>query len=355
MGGDSGIDYDAPVADPIWEPEIEGMGEIGWRESTDPWCPGIEVGRAWDVWSNESGVYTVLAERVSGGSEEDHLYFNDGSGWDLLYTGPSGGMSSSTCMRHLVGTPSGVLFTWDPWVSGCSLLRIVDGTVRAEAFNVYNVFVVSDTLVYACSYHGLMQFDGEEWTRVSIDPCEGRAMWASESRVYLAESSGIVEVFGGETWDSWDTGTISTLTAIWGFSDDDVWVGTDHGELRHWNGEEWTSVSWPDMDDSPDPNSCRYEHQQIEGMWGIEGTLFFHTGKQLAMRDGVDFAVIGYWPGEYTATEGGYECRGAIEIHSIWGNAPEELFIAAWDNEQEFGECGSEYLLWWDGSEFHWF
>ena len=37
----------------------------------------------------------------------------------------------------------------------------------------------------------------------------------------------------------------------------------------------------------------------------------------------------------------------------IWGNSPTEVFFAIKDNRDERQLCGSEYMLYYDGSKFH--
>jgi hypothetical protein len=77
--------------------------------------------------------------------------------------------------------------------------------------------------------------------------------------------------------------------------------------------------------------------------WGREDILFIATSHQLTIWDGATFNVLGYWEG------------AGIQVHGIWGNSPDEVFLAVHQPYSATGDCGPEYLLWWDGYEFHWF
>ena len=110
------------------------------------------------------------------------------------------------------------------------------------------------------------------------------------------------------------------------------------------------------MGDSDDSSDCRYAGRAVEGMWGQAGTLFFHTIDQIVMWDGVEFTVLGYWAGEDAVNpEGRHYCEDAINIRGMWGNATDELFLAVRDLNYSSTDCAPQFLLWWDGSEFHWF
>jgi hypothetical protein len=68
------------------------------------------------------------------------------------------------------------------------------------------------------------------------------------------------------------------------------------------------------------------------------------------------FRVLGHWPGEdVELPEGGHDCEGRIGINAIWGNSPDEMFMAIHDPNHTTSDCAPEMLLWWDGHEFHWF
>ncbi len=154
----------------------------------------------------------------------------------------------------------------------------------------------------------------------------------------------------GDEWIVHDTRTMEDISAMWGFSHDDVWASTIGGSLIHFDGVSWEAIEWPDLRDLSDP--CGDHVQIIRGMWGEDGILYLHTELMFFMWDGTSFTVLGYWPGVLD----GSECAGRINIQSIWGNSPVEVFLAVNDLDNASRACGrEEYVLWWDGTAFHWF
>ena len=175
--------------------------------------------------------------------------------------------------------------------------------------------------------------------------------------MYVAGASGVImsEEDGG--WRIHDTHTLDDIWSIWGFSDDDVWAGTGNGNLLHWNGTDWQQVEWPSEAEHSEPEYCSYRGDPIRGMWGIDSVLYFHTGNQIGVWDGAEFSILGHWPGEdvwYPEIEG-HDCINGVWINAIWGNSPDEVFFAVSAASHATEDCAPQILLWWDGSEFHWF
>jgi len=246
----------------------------------------------------------------------------------------------------LKGIPGGTMYllqygTWCEWGA------VTDGSLDLERSDFTFMFVVDENLAYAYG-PGFVYFDGTSWgPYTETPPREADIIWADSSSLFLAGRSGIVMSRETDGWRVHDTHTLENFMAIWGFSESDIWAGTDQGRLFHWDGMNWEGVDWPDMGDSTDP--CRPTGQPIEGMWGADGTLFFHNGSQLVMHDGSGFTVLLYAPGE------GVDCGDdRMGIHDIWGNSADEVFLSVTSN-QESSSCWPRYLLWWDGTNFHWF
>jgi hypothetical protein len=342
---DAGIPDYIPPGDGSWDPPIENMGDSGWRDSTAPWCPGIEgMILAYDVWSYFGGVYTIVANNINTGmtyEDVNHLYFNNGTGWALAYEAPasSEGMGLNSCYINITGIPDGPIFAWSGPSMSCNIATIESGSVQWGEFQVVDVFVVNEHLVYAISWMGdvkVIKYNGDTWSPVpAVVPYTVYHLWADEESVFAAGSGGTIVSLEGNQWIIHDPGTVGDFTSIWGFSGHDVWVGQSDGTLRHYDGESWTQVDWPNMSESGS--------RSILGMWGIDGTLFFHTEYQLTVWNGSGFTVLGYWE------------NAGIFINAIWGNSPGEVFLAVSDPNHESSDCGPEYLLWWDGTNFHWF
>ena len=348
--GNTGIDGDAPTDNPSWEPAIDGLGEPGWRDSVGPWCDhplGDYVG--FDVWSDSRGVFVLGAQYYYPPETSEttviRIQFNDGTGWrfyleeDLGLTECEAGVSSCG-LRCITGIDGGTLFGW----GGFTLATIEDGTVAKLAEEIREVFAVHDGLAYAIpnSDPRLHWWNGSEWGPFPGDapPYGMDTIWASESCIFGAGHEGLVQYWAGESWIVQDTRTTENVTAIWGFDCDDVWAGTESGAIHH-----YTSVSgWETMEA---PVLGAFGTTEIEGMWGGDGVLFFHSRYQFTSWNGSGFDVLGYWPP--TAESAG------IEISAIWGNSSDEVFLAVLDPENTGSECGDQYLLWWDGTSFRWF
>jgi hypothetical protein len=343
-------DTDASTEDAAWDPGEEGFGEPGWRDSTEPWCED-RAGYLWayDVWSDRRGVYVLVAMDVdTSGSFTNSVYFNDGTGWSL----PFDEVPPTFCqLSWITGIPDGKLFGYGhPGL----VVEFRDDSYVYEDFSLWDMFVVNEALVYGALIGDprLVKLDDSGWGPFPGEPLPYQVnhVWANEESIFCAGESGIIlsEDSTGD-WIVHDTGTMASITAIWGLASDDVWAGTHDGQLLHYDGETWKGMEWPDMgDDTP----CRESSESILGMWGTDSTLFFHTQYQLVRWDGASFTSLAYWPGEYIAGM----CIDALGIAAIWGNSETELFLAVNDYEGSTRDCEHEvFLLWWDGSEFHWF
>ena len=368
---DEDVDHDStldiPVGDPVWDPLLEGLGEPGWRDSTEPYfrCDGWLLD-SWSIWSDARGVFTITELRNPGDASwptEDpeespthhRVAFNDGTGWRFLFDEWAGG---GTCQEKLTGMPDGPLYVFAEITDECWWEAGTDSGITLEILESKAVHVVDETLALAFRSGGLLIYwDGDSWGPYPPDPIpyDVDHLWADHSSVWVAGDEGLIlsEEDGG--WRIHDTGTLEQISSLWGFADNDVWAGTRSGELLHWNGDIWENIEWPDRGESAEPPSCGLSGESIRGMWGSDGVLFFHTNHQVAMWDGADFTVIGYWPGEDVWRDGEWHgCENGIAIRDMWGNSHDEVFFAVLSSEFHDEPCGDEFLLWWDGTEFHW-
>jgi hypothetical protein len=352
--------------DAVWDPLIENLGDPGWRESTEPWCdePMAEWITEWgfDVWSDSRGVFVLLSEENWGEAipvfAVNEIYFNDGTGWssvlDMEGT-PEGWVDIK--VSDIIGIPNGPL--WALCGSDHYLMLVEDGSlVPYVDVWAHDIHVVSETSVYAAlgTSPRLATFDGTEWSPFPGEPVpfDVKQVWANDEVVFLAGDNGTIISLEDGHWIVHDTGTLSSFNEIWGLSGDDIWASTYGGELIHFDGTEWTDAEWPNMGD--DSDYCHRSDQNILGMWGTADKLFMHTAKQFFVWDGSTFSVLAYWPGEESGEYPEINCEGQVIINSIWGNSDTEVFLAVYD-ESYFGRSCTrpEFLLWWDGSEFHWF
>jgi hypothetical protein len=349
-----GTPTDGPgTTDASWDPPVDGMGEPGWRDSVDPVCrEDLGVSSAVGLWSDERGVFVILG--TMSGMTQASLIWNGGTGWSTIAT--LGDMYEiSDLANSLTGFPGGDVIAFSPY-SGMRIFSPPDWSSSIMDFYPAHVFVVDHDLAYA-TLDGdprLARYDGSSWGPFPGEPLPytGRLVWADGTSVFVAGDAGMILSYEDEHWTVHDTRTMEPFISLWGFSADDVWAGTTRGHLLHWDGLEWRTVEWPNLGD--DSDECHASTSGIEGMWGVDGVLFFHSSEQLVMWDGVEFVTLGYWPGEKVEEDGIFYCVGGLHVHSIWGNSPTELFIAIEESERVPHVC-DEYIMWWDGSLFHWF
>jgi hypothetical protein len=361
-GADSGAGADAgPGPDASrpngWNPPIDNLGEPGWRQSTEPWEPGeYDLRRPSSVWSDQAGVYAMLAGFLShpwNGNIMYHLILsNDGTGWQVWldfplmvepdWREPSGKIRGFPD-RDLIAF--GKFGTDDP---GPIVQLSASGPGQVTPVEVTDVFIVHDQLAYAAAADKVIRYDGSHWEPIpSALPHFVRRVWANEHAVVAVGDVGTIVSLENDQWVIHDSHTVDDLTAIWGFTSNDIWVGAANGNLNHYDGSGWSGVSWP----NPQPANRR---EPIVGMWGKNGTLFFHSEHMLVRTDGQSFDVLADWGCDMTPDQG--SCHWTLAIDDIWGNSPSELFLAvAEDICQEFTCDTFPYLLWFDGAEFHWF
>lgn len=348
-------DFGPPyVDDPTWEPPVDGMSDPGWSDSTAPWCNPTGVhSHSLDVWSDPLAIYVSMSI-PRGPHSQEFVYRNDGTGW-IQYS-EAGGDGSMRAVRKIVGVPgTGHLFGY-----GNRLLAdITDSGIYWEDFTAVDVSVVNDSLAYALRGEGLpdppiLRWNGSTWGPLPGDPLpyQATAIWADDTSLFCAGEGGLVVSYNDESWYIHDTGTTHDFHEIWGFSDSDIWAAAHAYEggsyVYHYNGETWQSVEPPRI-----PEEWRNEcnHDGISEFWGVDGTLFYTGASGFGMWNGTSFEAIGFWPSEYV--EGGY-CTGGMEARGIWGNAVDEVFLAMSGSTETAPGCGYEFILWWDGSHFHW-
>lgn len=361
-GGDAVVFADGP-----WDPPIDSLGESGWRESIDPWCSGAPITMgAFDIWSDSSGVYLlgeyyyVDEHAATVGCPSEHCYgyigiFNNhGSGWETYWTREEiDGFDPDD--SWLSGIPSGPLLLVERSVY-CEFNLVWPGAVECalpDGSRVQDIFTVNNTLAYAIKDDKVIYWDGSEWGPypAAYTPYLVTKIWADEDDIVCVGPDGIAVTLEGEEWVVHDTGTLRGLDAIWGFEGNDIWVAGGPTGLMHYDGVEWIEVDWPNLVDTSNP--CMIG--KIKEFWGQEGILYFHTGHQLVMWDGVSFRTIAFWPADTSETDDTIECSYNIQISSMWGNSPDELFLAVKDHSHVTEDCNMDYLLWWDGASFHWF
>jgi len=364
---DTGIEGDSDIDPGPWDPPIESLGEPGWRDSTEPWCSEAPtLLGAFDIWSDTTAVY-IFGDffyndggSSTSGCPSEHcygggaIYRNGGDGWNLFWERGSEDYEGWGCW--FTGIPGEQLLVVLP-MSPCEF-RHVFGVYWECALPggnlVRDIAVVNESLAYAIMNDRVIYWDGREWAPypAAYTPYEVFNIWADDENIFCSGPDGTIISLDEEDWRVHDTGTLRSIGALWGFGGDDVWAVGGGTGLMHYDGSTWEEIEWPDLDEDVHPCGAI---DGIVDIWGTDGIIFFHTPNQLVTWDGVEFSVLGYWPMREVSDGGSFHCEPRIEISAIWGNSPEEVFLAVRDPDHVTPDCGAEYVLWWDGSEFHWF
>lgn len=349
-GGTPGVD-----AGP-WTPPLTNNGTPGWRESEEPWEADVcEHLHTLDLWSYEGGVFVlqdyVYVDQPDECDTYERLSFNDGTGWQDYYDRCSMGMSWE--VSAIMGFPDGQLMGVGGGGSPGPVVWIdEDGTEVSANLDAQKLFIVNETLAYAIDQEKAYRFDGIGWEPVpAFFPYDVYGIWADATDLFGVGINGTIISYSGSSqeWVVHDSGTIESLSTVWGFGGSDVWVGSaESDQLLHYDGVEWTPQQWP----VHPPGS----HTQIEGMWGQDGVLFFHTNTQLVRWDGSQFTDLSTWPCvEEEIPSGEVVCTNGLVIMAIWGNSPTEVFIGFADASVWPFNCRELHLFWFDGTDYHWF
>ncbi len=89
-------------------------------------------------------------------------------------------------------------------------------------------------------------------------------LWATSATDVFANLGGGVGIahFDGASW----TTTLPDFhSGLWGSSSNDVWTCGDSGEVHHWDGTQWNTISVPGMD-------------EMDGVWGSSPTDVYVSG-----------------------------------------------------------------------------
>ena len=70
-----------------------------------------------------------------------------------------------------------------------------------------------------------------------------RAAWGYDEHLWAVGEKGTVAHFDGASWAFADTGTMSTLNAVFGIAPNDIWAVGEDGTALHFDGAQWSSVA----------------------------------------------------------------------------------------------------------------
>ena len=212
--------------------------------------------------------------------------------------------------------------------AGLPVLSIAAATVVGEALYVLGSSAEDSTTEQLWSY------TNSTW----------KETWSGTNDVASIVTGGST-VIGFGTNQAWQfdpsTGARTALSgtpsaqyeSAWANSTTDVFLGDNQGGIAHYNGASWKTTSTPFTNG-------------LSGMWGAaDGTLFTFSNSSLGRLKNGAFETIAR-PSLDAAADYYY-------FTGVWGNSPNEVFLTLNDATYKQYECGTTFLIWFDGATFH--
>jgi len=214
----------------------------------------------------------------------------------------------------------------DVWAGGEVMLHF-DGTAFTQVTTPATGFVndfwgLAPTDLYAVAGPELLHWDGAAWSMIDfageIDPLELTAVWGtSGADLWLGDSiNGYVFHWDGTSWSTGITQT-SEVRDLWGVAGGPVFAGGVFG-ISQWDGAAWVDMEDPDV--AP----------EAAGVWG------FGAGDVWAASD---FGTLARWDG---TTWVDLRPAGNVDFNDshngVWGSAADDVWavgdlggISHWD------------------------
>jgi hypothetical protein len=238
-----------------------GLTSVWGTSARDVWATTDSNVPAWEHWDGSAWTLVstlsrdLVGLRLGGGygGVFAGLWHDEGASWvdrgaDAIYG--SGGTNSVDEMWF--SSPS------DGWIVDSNGVLHWDGSGWSRSLPsvhpaaLYSVHGTAPDDVWAVGAPGVvMHWDGATWSRTGVGGNSYlravRAMGRSDVWAIAYDANGArhgVWHFDGSSW----TLSLSLSSApggLWGSATDDVWVGTDSGDVEHWDGTTWTSASTP--------------------------------------------------------------------------------------------------------------
>jgi hypothetical protein len=311
------------------------------------------------VWADERGVFVLFeadcvppgldsAGNCVPGKDGVSLKLNDGTGWQTVYQVAPGSQSTDD-MYLQAGFPAGPLVLTG-YLNGQHGILFVDGgvaTLSAQLPYGGQVFVAGSDLAYALTGSGpdnppqLLRYQGGGWspvvTALPTDVLSNIAtLWADDQTVVLA---GLNEAIYVKTAGSPDFVLLPGVPAgtyiisVWGFGPRDLWVGSFGTQLVHYDGNGWQV--YPSGTRDPSRNG-------ITRLWGANGQVYFVTQTE-----------VGRWNGQAAEVLLTLPTDSSLAVTDLWGRSSSEVFVTIHNYSLDQYACGGEFILWFDGSQFH--
>jgi hypothetical protein len=328
-----------------WTPPFpEPLGEPGWRDSTSPICQtSFGYDDALDVWADERGVFALVSSACSDGNYpctgfDASVQVNTGSGWQLFHQFPAG---TTIYPSLLGGFPGGPLIMAGTFNKQGGLAFLDQNGLTYQGEMGEPVFALSGTavggaLAYAFNGKQLFKYSAGTWSQAGAVGPYMSSVWTDGQTVIAVGAD--QTVFIGHV-----NGELTTVanvpagdyTAVWGLGPNDFWLGNSAGQLMHFDGSKW---------EAHDTGSLDYGIQQL---WGDSGIVYFATRSEFGRWNGSSVEMLLKPPSGTSLSK----YPGAFG--RFWGRSANEVFLPLRDSRYKDYTCGSAFMLYYDGAQFH--
>ncbi len=270
---------------------------VSWSEQ--PFPPGPDGGVVNGIWSwSATYVFAVGVGYSQGGQDFDnYIWQMENSSWSSTL------LAKTDFMSSVWGASPSDVFAFGMHIGSGDVYSVVamhfDGSswsplpINGGGGGLYKMWGISTSDIFVAGTAGdlagpVLHYDGSSWSTVGTPApqCYPYGVWASsDSDLYIAGQNpdlspeGRIAHYNGSSWTTeWESEQAS-LSAVWGSSPFDVFVG-GNGEtgpnapfvtlLLHFDG-----VSWSPMTAVP-------SNVQIQGLWGSSASDVFAVGSSSA-------------------------------------------------------------------------
>lgn len=253
--GDGIVDSDFELcdgADPARSCSDMGYG-VGYLTCSDDCGPGLENCRLFG-WDPPSLAGNPQAMVDVHGFDDNRVVAVGKAGGMLQYDGANWyPVDLSTCVDPMTFDAASVwTFSDSAFIGGTNgtILRLTDAPTPTCAISrpatgtdpVTDLWATSETDIYAVTAGGVLHFDGTTWSTSSSTANLTRLWGSGPDDVYAAGATVIHRTAGD--WTPVATGTITTVSAIFGRSSTDFYLGGlgagGAPVVAHYNGSGWT-------------------------------------------------------------------------------------------------------------------
>ncbi|KPA13717.1 hypothetical protein MHK_006076, partial [Candidatus Magnetomorum sp. HK-1] len=230
----------------IWGTSTNDLFNVGWS--------GTILHYNENSWEDESIGGSEIISDVWG-SDSTNVYAVGGfTGYLLKYNGTTwtnqNWNTSGNNLRGIFGFDENNIVIVGDW----GIVRIFNGSTW-QSYDVGNTYLSgvwgsSPDNIYACgSIYGVSyihRFDGTSWSQVySNSSVNGLyAIWGtSENNVYVVGNDGYIIHYDGSDWSVIESGSGISLYGVWGINENNIYVVGQSGTISQYNGTSWSSVN----------------------------------------------------------------------------------------------------------------